>query len=360
MSLNIKHKRSAVAASAPTPAQLEDGELAVNYNDTDPALYIKDSTGAVVRIAGEGAVGGDLQAVTDAGNTTTNDVLIGGTLPSSPNITLNGDGSIVAAADATIYGLTVGRGAAAEGSNTAVGRSALSANTTGLGNTAVGENALESNTTGRYSTAVGRRALQTNNGNSNTGIGQNALNANTIGARNTALGALVLQKNTEGNDNTALGYTSLTNNTTGSQNTAVGVSSLSANTEGEENTALGRSALNDNTIGNYNTAVGASALSANTKGEFNTAIGLEAGFFIEGSNNTILGAYKGSSAEATLSDTIIISAGTTERARCYSSGIWNLGTSAPVYADNTAAKAGGLVDGDLYRKADGTLMVVFT
>jgi hypothetical protein len=31
-----------------------------------------------------------------------------------------------------------------------------------------------------------------------------------------------------------------------------------------------------------------------------------------------------------------------------------------VYADNTAAKAGGLVDGDFYRKSDGTLMVVFT
>jgi hypothetical protein len=30
-----------------------------------------------------------------------------------------------------------------------------------------------------------------------------------------------------------------------------------------------------------------------------------------------------------------------------------------VYADNTAAKAGGLVAGDIYRKADGTLMIAF-
>jgi hypothetical protein len=57
MSLNIKNKRSAVAGSTPTPAQLEDGEIGVNYNSTDPALYIKDSTGTVVRIAGDGAVG---------------------------------------------------------------------------------------------------------------------------------------------------------------------------------------------------------------------------------------------------------------------------------------------------------------
>jgi hypothetical protein len=36
------------------------------------------------------------------------------------------------------------------------------------------------------------------------------------------------------------------------------------------------------------------------------------------------------------------------------------GAAARVYADNTAAKAGGLVDGDIYRKADGTLMIAFT
>jgi len=40
-------------------------------------------------------------------------------------------------------------------------------------------------------------------------------------------------------------------------------------------------------------------------------------------------------------------------------GSINLG-AVSVFADNTAAKAGGLVDGDVYRKADGTLMIVFT
>ena len=39
---------------------------------------------------------------------------------------------------------------------------------------------------------------------------------------------------------------------------------------------------------------------------------------------------------------------------------WSLGTSLPVYADNAAAKTGGLIDGDIYRKSDGTLMIVFT
>jgi hypothetical protein len=36
------------------------------------------------------------------------------------------------------------------------------------------------------------------------------------------------------------------------------------------------------------------------------------------------------------------------------------GAVARVYADNTAAKAGGLVDGDVYRTATGQLMIVFT
>ena len=34
-------------------------------------------------------------------------------------------------------------------------------------------------------------------------------------------------------------------------------------------------------------------------------------------------------------------------------------TTTPVYADNAAALAGGLVAGDIYRKADGTLMITF-
>ena len=53
--------------------------------------------------------------------------------------------------------------------------------------------------------------------------------------------------------------------------------------------------------------------------------GYEAGYYIAGSNNTIVGAYKGTSADSTLNDTVIISAGTTERARCNSSGTWQFG-----------------------------------
>ena len=55
---------------------------------------------------------------------------------------------------------------------------------------------------------------------------------------------------------------------------------------------------------------------------------------------------------------LFISTGGTERMRIKSDGIVNI-ANAPVYADNAAAKAGGLVAGDIYRKADGALMITF-
>jgi hypothetical protein len=53
------------------------------------------------------------------------------------------------------------------------------------------------------------------------------------------------------------------------------------------------------------------------------------------------------------------SATPTEAMRIKNSRILNF-ANTPTYADNTAAKAGGLVDGDVYRKSDGTLMIVYT
>ena len=50
--------------------------------------------------------------------------------------------------------------------------------------------------------------------------------------------------------------------------------------------------------------------------------------------------------------------GPTERMRIKSTGIINIGNT-PTYADNTAALAGGLVAGDIYRKSDGTLMIAY-
>ena len=40
-------------------------------------------------------------------------------------------------------------------------------------------------------------------------------------------------------------------------------------------------------------------------------------------------------------------------------GLINLGGAPPVHPDNATAQGAGLLPGDVYRKADGTLMVVF-
>ena len=52
MTLKIQHKRSAVKAKAPQPTDLEYGEIAVNYETSDPCIYIKDSANTVRRIGG--------------------------------------------------------------------------------------------------------------------------------------------------------------------------------------------------------------------------------------------------------------------------------------------------------------------
>ena len=60
MKLQLKRSNVVESGSAkePTAAQLEYGELAVNYNNGDPVIFMKDSSNAVVRIAGAGAPGG--------------------------------------------------------------------------------------------------------------------------------------------------------------------------------------------------------------------------------------------------------------------------------------------------------------
>ena len=53
MSIKIKLKHSAVNGKAPLPSDLDNGELALNTNAASPAAYIKDSAGAVVKLAGK-------------------------------------------------------------------------------------------------------------------------------------------------------------------------------------------------------------------------------------------------------------------------------------------------------------------
>ena len=63
--MKIQLKRSNVlqfgAAKEPTAPQMEYGELAVNYSDADPAIFIKDSANNIIRIGGVGNIADDGQ-----------------------------------------------------------------------------------------------------------------------------------------------------------------------------------------------------------------------------------------------------------------------------------------------------------
>jgi hypothetical protein len=202
--------------------------------------------------------------------------------------------------DASINGLTVGEGGGSVSTNTAVGASALAANTTGNNNTAIGGSALSVSTTVGRNTAIGYVAgLATTTGHI-TAVGAYALYSNTTGDSNVAVGgnnesaSAALQTNTTGSNNTAVGVSALQASTTGASNVAIGKDALYANTTASTCVAVGYQALYAQTTPNNNTAVGASAGGSVTTGDANTFIGQNAGQATTptttGGGNTYVGA----------------------------------------------------------------------
>ena len=149
------------------------------------------------------------------------------------------------ASDASINGLTLGKGGGDISYNTAFGYQALYSNTTGSLNTAIGYQALTSNITGAYNTAIGLQGLFLNTtGGYNTSLGNQSLFYNTTGGQNTAVGRAALLQNT-GSNNTAIGYeagTAGTANTTGTNNTFVGYQAQANANNYSNSTALGAGA----------------------------------------------------------------------------------------------------------------------
>ena len=188
-------------------------------------------------------------------------------------------GTFSSTLDATIYGLTVGRGAGAVSTNTVVGASAFAANATGADNVAIGR-AAGSGATGSYGTYVGSLAGNSSiTGNSNTAVGYYAYGSGGSGAFNTAIGQQALYLNTSSSYNTAIGYHANYLNQTGAgQNTSVGAFAMYTNNGGYYNTALGSEAMYYNSTGTNNVAVGFRALQNNSTASYNTAVGHQAAF----------------------------------------------------------------------------------
>ena len=70
--MKIQLKRSNVLdgglAKEPTPAQMEYGEIAVNYNAADPVLFIKDSSDGIIRVSNLGPEANDGAIIVNAGD----------------------------------------------------------------------------------------------------------------------------------------------------------------------------------------------------------------------------------------------------------------------------------------------------
>jgi trimeric autotransporter adhesin len=166
------------------------------------------------------------------------------TLPSTSGTMAVGGGTITTlttTSDITVQGLTVGRGAGAVATNTAVGASALAANQAGgTNNTAIGNAALDANTTGDENTAVGSDALGANTtASSNTAVGYQAGYLLT-GERSVFVGRQAGQAMTTGSFNTIVGDQAGYNATTGTFNTFIGQGSGEAITTGSKNSILGK------------------------------------------------------------------------------------------------------------------------
>jgi len=196
--------------------------------------------------------------------------------------------------DASISGLTVGKGGGAVSSNTVAGYQTLNSNTSGSNRTAIGYKAGYSgtttnntthvgfqaglNTTGDNNTVVGAYAHQTNStGVGSSVFGVNAMYYNSTGSYHVAIGQDALQNNTTASSNTAVGYQAGFSNQTGSNSVMVGYQSGYAGTDHDFNVGVGYRTLYSTTTADYNTAIGGSAFQSVTTGANNTALGYQAG-----------------------------------------------------------------------------------
>ena len=168
------------------------------------------------------------------------------------NSNVSDDGNVVAiATNATVNGLSLGRGPGPVEVNTVFGLNALPSNTSGAYNIALGRFTLNSNTVGSHNVVIGDSGMKKNiTGNFNVAIGTNSLVENTIGMSNTGIGDNALSSVVSGNSNIALGSYGLSKITNDTGNTGIGVATFFNVVSGSYNTALGFNAGNRFGIGN--------------------------------------------------------------------------------------------------------------
>jgi len=136
------------------------------------------TTNGSITTSAAGVIGTTL-AVTGA-TTLSSTLLVSGTATVNSNL--------VVATKITVNGITVGPGAGGQATTTAVGYQALNVNT-GASSTAVGSSALAANTSGQHNTCIGSMSGATiTTGKGNVGIGSNTLNGLLTGGGNVQIG----------------------------------------------------------------------------------------------------------------------------------------------------------------------------
>jgi hypothetical protein len=236
--------------------------------------------------------------------------------------------SVTSTNDASINGVVVGRGGSAIATNTAVGVSALAANTTGAQSVAIGYEAGKATTTSSTVgvTFVGYQAGLKNTTGYNDAFGNGALASVTTANGNAAFGYASLNKATSGN-NSAFGFAALNVSTSSGQNTALGNSALRSNTTGGNNTAVG-----------YNAGYGAASANANTTGNNNTYIGYQTvGSGVNNTNEMVIG-YN--AVGLGTNTTIIGNSSTTATYNGNNSATWSITSDARVKKNITSLASG--------------------
>lgn len=312
------------------------GTLAANHtititpNDAKKWFFVKNNTtGGFAVIIAQGGGSGTTASVTSGygqiiqvdgtgSNANAAAIMRSMEVPVTLKAAAVGTSDLTSVNDAVLNGNRVGRGGGGIASNTALGNTALNANTTGVGNTGIGGFSFYLLTTGIQNTGCGYAAGFQNTGNYNTAMGYAALNASAASTGNTAVGNTALTLCT-GNQNTGVGNQAGSAITTGTGNVVIGGSTGSTIATLSNNIILSDGAANIRAhadsggrwgLGTSSTASSGLRVAADATGWTNASMG--ASIVADGARNNSVAVLNSSSTNpvciGNINDGMIISA----------------------------------------------------